>query len=1084
MPRKPAIIDIQLNSIVACLIPVLALLNELLDCFGAPFVEAISNTALNLLSAVQNVKDNKDKCVHLMKDIHKILFAIAKLHMQSEPQGSLPPSTLDHIGKFTNTLHKIHTFVEGQQEKSRFKHFLRQSETRILFKECQAGLQQALELFKIETGATILADTLKMQEMTKKLHEELLDFISNMTEGSSDRTSSMYQSIAGSQNSSISFGLLPAKPKIFHGRESELHQIVQAFNNKEAARVAILGTGGIGKTSLAKAALHHPGISANYETRLFVACDSATTSIELAALVGSNIGLKPGRDLTKAVVQQFAHEPPCLLVLDNLETSWEPIESRGGVEEFLSLLSEVSHLALIITMRGAERPSKVHWTHPFLPPLKPLTDHAARQTFIDITDNDHDNEEITQLLELTDNVPLAVNLLANLVDYEGCSTVLHRWKTENTYMLSEGHDKSSNLNSSIAISLSCLRMTSGAKNLLSLLSILPDGLSNIELLQSALPVPDILTCKAVLLQTSLAYTESKRLKVLVPIREYMQHIHPPSPSLVQPLQKHFHSLLDLHRTHFGVQITRIAEQINSNLHNIHHILLPSLHPENPELRENISCIISFNSFRRLAAHGRSALMDQIPPLIPQLADPRLEINFIIEVFLTANYCRIPNPELLIDRAVHHLASLNDPSLTSKFYRVAGGYYYNQTDDIAMNLQFLDKALTLARNCGDVEEQTRTLNNLAATKWSIGDYAGSQRHAREAQEKSQMCGNIYAEAVALHNQAMCCSYLGNSKAAIELCQRGRQLLQLCGMSNGILNYRIMAAQANDHSQKSEYAEARSVFTTIADSTSPNRDPGNNALSIINIAQIDLITGKPEPDVQCNIEKAKELFTAMRLPSAIDYCRIMSADLKLRERNISHAKELFQACLNSQWGKEAELVAYTLARLADVTCWPSAEIKWSSRWQVVYLTHSKKSQSKVDLYKAFQFLGDGFMLQGDEDTAHSLFEVALEAFTEMDIHRSRADCMLRLGDIAKQSGDLIKAVGLWKDALPLFARSLQAKEVAKIDTRLAAADVDILQQHEKSLQYLHMLDAPTTLLHTGLDELNIEVVEDRDPTSEQT
>src|ERR1700749_4382218 len=101
-------------------------------------------------------------------------------------------------------------------------------------------------------------------------------------------------------------------------------------------------------------------------------------------------------------------------------------------------------------MRGAERPAKVAWTRPCLSPLQPLDAAAARATFLAIVDEQLD-DNIEQLLALTDNLPLAISLIANVASYEGCDTTLARWQSERTRLLSDGYDKSSSLELSISL---------------------------------------------------------------------------------------------------------------------------------------------------------------------------------------------------------------------------------------------------------------------------------------------------------------------------------------------------------------------------------------------------------------------------------------------------------------------------------------------------------------------------------------------------------------------------------------------------------------------------------------------------------
>ncbi|KAJ7816397.1 P-loop containing nucleoside triphosphate hydrolase protein, partial [Mycena leptocephala] len=369
---------------------------------------------------------------------------------------------------------------------------------------------------------------------------------------------------------------LPSEPKIFHGRDKELSDIPKLFG-PDAPRIAILGAGGIGKTSLAQVIVHHPDIIAKYEQhRHFVVCDSATNQMELAALIGAHLGLKPANDLTHLVVHHFSGGRKSLLILDNLETSWEPTESREKIEEFLSLLTDVEHLSLIITMRGSERPAKVRWARPFLRPLNPLAQEAALKTFLDIVDDRHDPIEVDKVLALTNNMPLAINLMSHLVDSDGCANVLPRWEREKTSLMSGGYDKRSNLDLSITLSLSSPRISSvpHSKKLLSLLSILPDGPSDVELVQSKLPVDDIFSCKTALVRTALAYNDQhKRLKVLVPVREYMQKIHPPGDHFIQPLFEYFHEILQLYKKYHGTQsVSAIVDRISLNYLNIQNIL--------------------------------------------------------------------------------------------------------------------------------------------------------------------------------------------------------------------------------------------------------------------------------------------------------------------------------------------------------------------------------------------------------------------------------------------------------------------------------------------------------------------------------
>ncbi|KAJ7309476.1 hypothetical protein DFH08DRAFT_899385 [Mycena albidolilacea] len=170
---------------------------------------------------------------------------------------------------------------------------------------------------------------------------------------------------------------------------------------------------------------------------------------------------------------------------------------------------------------------------------------------------------------------------------------------------------------------------------------------------------------------------------------------------------------------------------------------------------------------------------------------------------------------------------------------------------------------------------------------------------------------------------------------------------------------------------------------------------------------------------------------------------------------------------------------LGRLADIKAWQDSE--WHTRWPVMYCGYAYKTKDKWALHKALLFLGDVFLATKDNETATNLYIVALEGFTHMDVHRSRAECMVHLGDLANEQGHASKAIGFWKKARPLFEQSLQAKDVAEIDVKLSTVD----KICQKSLLQLTTLSALDWSLNRETPEIHkVETPESVFSTPEKT
>ncbi|KAJ7824244.1 hypothetical protein B0H14DRAFT_1303232 [Mycena olivaceomarginata] len=398
------------------------------------------------------------------------------------------------------------------------------------------------------------------------------------------------------------------------------------------------------------------------------------------------------------------------------------------------------------------------------------------------------------------------------------------------------------------------------------------------------------------------------------------------------------------------------------------------------------------------------------------------------------------------------------------------YYQMVKNDFGGAANMCKKLISLATQTGNIRRHSQGLGMLAWNNLRLGEYSVAKVNAHESQKLAMVCGDLYEEADAVRMKATYWEMVGHYKQSLSLSIRAQSLLHLCGMSDSDANIALMGDQAEIHKYKSEYSAAWTIQTKILQ-ISLNRNAYRHAAALLDLAEIAVSMGVPKQDVQGNIELSGSISTTFNLKPLIICCDATLADLYIRENDLPAAKRLLKKCLKLVT-EHSEIKLFCFERLGNVSSWGADES--TPGWTTIFLVHALKSKAKLQVYKALQFFGQMFLTHKDENTAVSLFTVALVAFTYMDVHRSRAECMIRLGDISSRRGDLLKAVELWESARPLFERSSQAMEVQCVDERLSHVGSNVLDHHRENIACLVRLDVPSGNLSHIEDEGQVESI----------
>ncbi|KAJ7593682.1 hypothetical protein C8J56DRAFT_819861, partial [Mycena floridula] len=330
-------------------------------------------------------------------------------------------------------------------------------------------------------------------------------------------------------------GYMPASTILF-GRDPDVDFIIQQLTwqpetpESKRARFAILGTGGMGKTSVAVKVVQDARLLEYYpvQYQAWFPCVQATSFPLLLDTVHSALDLPSDtKNTLNAILNELqSSDKPMLLLFDNFETPWNAPGARAQVSQFLRDIDAIPHVAIFVTMRAKIPPCEdIQWKEMRISPLSP---QASFQLYTGIDSNAHNDKELPELLEMLGHMPLAVKLMARQGKSTGCTVkqLMESYQKTGTAMLGPTKDSDAQNSVSISIFLSVnspqVNGEPDAYELLCRISMLPAG-TTFQALQSlwASNIKNLQSPLQALLETSLLEHSAATYFVLPVVRSHL-----------------------------------------------------------------------------------------------------------------------------------------------------------------------------------------------------------------------------------------------------------------------------------------------------------------------------------------------------------------------------------------------------------------------------------------------------------------------------------------------------------------------------------------------------------------------------------